>query len=446
MSNYIDLAKLNISNANAADCIIALDFDKNLIAIKNNQQENYDDSEIKNDIAEINQALAQKANINQLPTKTSELKNDSGYLTSIPNEYITESELEAKGYLTSVPSDYVTESELTNTLKNYVTDSELTNELGTKQDTLVSGTNIKTINGASILGNGDITIAGGGDVDLTNYVTKTELNNKGYLTSVPSEYVTDSELTNGLRNKQDTLVSGTNIKTINGTSILGDGDITIAGGGEVDLTNYYNKQQVNNLLNDKVTSTELNEAINSAKNQTNAYADNAVAAAKNELNNSIAQKANVNQLPTKTSQLTNDSGYLTSIPSNYVTTTDLNNAIADKANINQLPTKTSQLANDSGYLTSVPSDYITESELESKGYLTGVPSEYVTESELTNELDAKQNTLVSGVNIKTINGSSILGDGNIEISNVTGEYYTKDEIDSLIGGVENKISDINNLI
>ena len=104
------------------------------------------------------------------------------------------------------------------------------------------------------------------------------------------------------------------------------------------------------------------------------------------------------------------------------------------------------MANDSGYLTSVPSDYITESELESKGYLTGVPSEYVTESELTNELDAKQNTLVSGVNIKTINGSSILGDGNIEISNVTGEYYTKDEIDSLIGGVENKISDINNLI
>lgn len=32
-------------------------------------------------------------------------------------------------------------------------------------------------------------------------------------------------------NKQDTLVSGTNIKTINGTSILGSGDITIQGGG-----------------------------------------------------------------------------------------------------------------------------------------------------------------------------------------------------------------------
>ena len=35
------------------------------------------------------------------------------------------------------------------------------------------------------------------------------------------------DLSNG---KQDKLVSGTNIKTINGTSILGSGDITISGG------------------------------------------------------------------------------------------------------------------------------------------------------------------------------------------------------------------------
>lgn len=36
--------------------------------------------------------------------------------------------------------------------------------------------------------------------------------------------------------KQDTLVSGTNIKTINGESILGDGDITIEGGDYLPLT------------------------------------------------------------------------------------------------------------------------------------------------------------------------------------------------------------------
>lgn len=40
--------------------------------------------------------------------------------------------------------------------------SALNTELGTKQATLVSGTNIKTINNTSILGSGDITISGGG--------------------------------------------------------------------------------------------------------------------------------------------------------------------------------------------------------------------------------------------------------------------------------------------
>ena len=33
-----------------------------------------------------------------------------------------------------------------------------------------------------------------GTADLTDYVTKSELKDKGYLTAVPSEYVTDSEL------------------------------------------------------------------------------------------------------------------------------------------------------------------------------------------------------------------------------------------------------------
>ena len=36
-----------------------------------------------------------------VPTKTSQLSNDSGFLTSIPSEYITETELNAKGYQNS---------------------------------------------------------------------------------------------------------------------------------------------------------------------------------------------------------------------------------------------------------------------------------------------------------------------------------------------------------
>lgn len=40
-----------------------------------------------------------------------------------------------------------------------------------------------------------------------------------------------SQTDNLLSNKQDTLVSGTNIKTINGESVLGSGNIVISGGG-----------------------------------------------------------------------------------------------------------------------------------------------------------------------------------------------------------------------
>jgi hypothetical protein len=46
---------------------------------------------------------------------------------------------------------------------------------------------------------------------------------------IVSEYVTLTQLENKLSNKQDTLVSGVNIKTINGESILGEGDIAISG-------------------------------------------------------------------------------------------------------------------------------------------------------------------------------------------------------------------------
>ena len=58
-------------------------------------------------------------------------------------------------------------------------------EIGGKQATLVSGTNIKTINSSSLLGIGDVAV-------------------------------------------QATLVSGTNIKTINGSSLLGSGDISVS--------------------------------------------------------------------------------------------------------------------------------------------------------------------------------------------------------------------------
>jgi len=157
--------------------------------------------------------------------------------------------------------------------------------LDAKQATLVSGTNIKTVNNTSLLGSGNIAISsavawGGvtgtlsnqtdlqtaldGKVDENSAITgatKTKItyDAKGLVTagadattadiadSTNKRYVTDAQLvvvgnTSGTNtgdnatnsqysglaaSKQDTLVSATNIKTINSTSVLGSGNIAV---------------------------------------------------------------------------------------------------------------------------------------------------------------------------------------------------------------------------
>jgi hypothetical protein len=66
---------------------------------------------------------------------------------------------------TYIPAEgYLTDADIGATVQPY--DSDLTNWAGiatsAKQDTLVSGTNIKTVNGASVLGSGDLEVGGGG--------------------------------------------------------------------------------------------------------------------------------------------------------------------------------------------------------------------------------------------------------------------------------------------
>jgi hypothetical protein len=153
--------------------------------------------------------------------------------------------------------------------------------LDAKQATLVSGTNIKTINGSTVLGSGNISISsavawGGVTGTLSNQTdlqtaldlkvdenaaitgaTKTKItyDAKGLVTAgadlaagdlptgidaakISTGLISNAEFDylNGLTDniqtqftgKQDTLVSATNIKTINGTTLLGSGDLTIS--------------------------------------------------------------------------------------------------------------------------------------------------------------------------------------------------------------------------
>lgn len=70
--------------------------------------------------------------------------------------------------------------------------------------------------------------ASGGSVDLSDYYTKEETD--GLLADKADSQTVTSELAN----KQDTLVSGTNIKTVEGTSLMGAGNVAITWVGTQD--------------------------------------------------------------------------------------------------------------------------------------------------------------------------------------------------------------------
>ena len=160
----------------------------------------------------------------------------------------------------------------------------------TKQETLVSGVNIKTINNESILGEGNITIQGGG-TGGTEYSAGTGItitsdtisisdstwqligskydktggtvsgsvvalqevaaygagNSTTGISSIVDDLSSTSQtdalsanqgrvLKEMVIQKQNTLVSGVNIKTINNESILGSGNIVVQGGGGSEYT------------------------------------------------------------------------------------------------------------------------------------------------------------------------------------------------------------------
>ena len=164
------------------------------------------------------------------------------------------------------------------------------------------------------------------------------------------------------------------------------------------------------------------------------------------------------EIPSKTSDLVNDSGFLTQIPDEYVTETELDakgyltehQSLADYA-------KKSEIPDVSGFLTSIPDEYVTEAELDAKGYLTQHQSlsEYAKKSELfskdyndltnkptipsveglastqyvDNKVATKQDTLTAGSNITIENG----------VISASGGSYTLPVADyDTLGGVKAK--------
>ena len=337
--------------------------------------------------------LSGYATKDEIPTKTSQLTNDSNFITSIPSEYITETELNTKGYLTSVPSAYKTKTEndalyqskgdyLTSVPSEYITETELNNKgyLTEHQDIsdLARRDELHSHNNKSVLDN--IT-----QTNVNDWNNKSDFSGSyNDLTNKPTIPTKVSQLTNDSSYASESYVTN----AIANAQLSGDGN-------EVDLSGYATKDDLINKV-DKETGKSLiaDSEIERLASVAN-YNDT-------EIKNTLATKANTSDIPTKVSQLTNDKNYLTSVPSTYktktendalyqakgtyltavpseyVTETELNNKgyltehqdLSEYAKTSAIPTKVSQLTNDKNYLTSVPGEYITETELNNKGYLT----------------------------------------------------------------------------
>ena len=110
------------------------------------------------------------------------------------------------------------------------------------KDVTIEGESVKclVISFNTDAGKQDINIPISQIFDPTNYVNVTTYNS--YTAATDARLTEDEEVTaaglnalnDSLASKQDQLVSGTNIKTINNTSILGSGNIEIQAGGTVD--------------------------------------------------------------------------------------------------------------------------------------------------------------------------------------------------------------------
>ena len=240
--------------------------------------------------------------------------------------------------------------------------------LNEKQDTLVSGTNIKTINNESILGSGNITIEGGGADQVQSDWTESDTSSKSYIKHKPDlsvyayTYTLSQVATTGnyndlsnkpdlsvyaysyaLNEKQDTLVSGTNIKTINNESILGSGNITIEGGGSEE--------------GEEVTANALYDLNSRVK----------------------------------------DIDY---------------DIIGINQNLSRIPWQLNDIRNEVNQGLNSVSNELNKSNENFSDQLSSAAFVFTEHKE---ELDLKQEKLVSGTNIKTINNESILGSGNITI-------------------------------
>lgn len=187
--------------------------------------------------SEVSGELAKKSNVGH----THQISDITDLQTQL-NDYATEQWVENKGYLTSHQSldDYAKKTEIPSlegyateqlvNSKNYLTSHQSLEDYATKEQLSTKADKkhthlLKDITDY-VAPNLSIYAKKTDIPSLNGYATEQWVNSKGYLTS-------HQDLTDYARKAE--------IKTVNGNSLIGSGDIQIEVGSSVDLSNYYTK-------------------------------------------------------------------------------------------------------------------------------------------------------------------------------------------------------------
>lgn len=313
-----------------------------------------------NDLASIRAGAVLGTTSIQPNDNVSELVNDAGYLTQHQS---------LSAYRTSAQQDVIDNTKVDKVQGKGLSENDYTTAEKNKLSGIQNGAEVNVQS----------------DWNQTNQSADDYIKNKPTIPSLDN-YYTKSETDNAISghhdpSKQDTLVSGTNIKTINNQSLLGSGNIQIDGG----------VQSVNGQTGVVVLDAEDVGALPSSTS-----------------------------IPTKTSDLTNDSGFITN---SYHDSTK-QDVISDLSTIRsgaslgttsiQPNDNVSELTNDAGYLTSHQS-----------------LSNYYNKTETDTLLNAKQDNLPSVVNDRYLHTNS--STGALEWSVVQGSVValTTQEVDTI---------------
>ena len=343
---------------------------------------------------------------------------------------------------------------------------ENANKWNTKQSTLVSGTNIKTINGVGLLGSGDLSVTSVTNLTTsqssTNVIINSDTGTDGVIAlgNGVNAGVSLNDFTTIEKSKLSGISNGATVNSVDSflldrnnhtgtqlTSTISDfndklDDITLIKANNLsDLSNIVTAKT--NLLLENVDNTsDINKPISTATQTSLNLKANLLSptftgtvsgitatmvGAPNGSGNSTGVNTGDNAVNTLYSGLVSNATHTGDVTG--ATTLTIANNVVSNAKLAQMGANTFK-ANNTGSTANATDITVAQAKIllaisntdvsglgtlaTQSGTFTSIPQVNITN--LTTDLASKQATLVSATNIKTINGNSLLGSGDLIIS------------------------------